>query len=164
MRSSKRTNNSVEQCPSWGDGTIWTGQEIPCTLWNPEVHYRLHKIPPFASILSHLNAVRTSLSYFFQTSPNTILPFTPMSSKRSSCFRFPHQNPVCTFLVPHTYHMSHRLILLNLITGIINGDTYKLWSSILCNFPTVFFYFLPLRLKYVPQHPILEQSQCMFFP
>jgi hypothetical protein len=42
---------STEQSPSWEANWFSGGEEIPRILWNPEVHYRIHKCSPPVPIL-----------------------------------------------------------------------------------------------------------------
>ena len=58
-------------------------------LWKPEVHNRIHKIPPPAPVLSQINPLYVFLSCFLQLHFNINIPSTPVSSKWFFPSRFP---------------------------------------------------------------------------
>ena len=99
--------HSMQQSPTWEPNRIWASQEIARILWNPKVHYHIHKCAPPAPILSQLDPVHDPTSHFLKVCLNIIIPFMPGTPKRSLSLMFPCQNPVYTSTVPHTRYMPH---------------------------------------------------------
>jgi hypothetical protein len=57
----------MQQNPSWEADQFSASQEIPRILCNPKVHYRIHNSPSPVLILSHINPVHVSRSYFLKS-------------------------------------------------------------------------------------------------
>jgi hypothetical protein len=69
----------MQPSPSWEDVSRSATQDISSILWNPNVHYRVHKSPLLVSILSRINPLHITPSYISKIYFNIALPPTSNS-------------------------------------------------------------------------------------
>jgi hypothetical protein len=100
-----RITNATQQRPAWKDNRSSSSQEIPRILWNPRVHYRIHKGPPPVPILSQIKPVHALPSHCVNIRFNIIFPSTSRSFKWSLLLRYPHQNSIRTSPVPQSCYV-----------------------------------------------------------
>jgi len=148
------------QYPPWEVDSHSAKQEITHLLWNPKVHYHVHKSMPLVPLLSQMHPVHTFPSYFPKIHSVIFLPSTPRFFKWSLPFRFPDQNFVCIFLSPiHVTCLIHQLDHTNNTLWSIHVMKFLIMQS-----SPVPHDFLPLRSKYSPWHPVLIHPQSVLFP
>jgi hypothetical protein len=128
----------MHQSPSWAAYRFSATQKSPRILWNPKVHYCIHKRPSPVPILSHIKPVQTTELISWRS-------ILILSSHLSLCLpsnffslRFSHQNTTRTSPVPR-----------------------NLWNvfAYICIYLRIFVYLKMFSLKVMIIHDLPEQAQ-----
>jgi hypothetical protein len=130
---------------------IWRSDGILHNLWDLKAHYYVYISPP-NPILS--NPFHVIPSYFFKFHYNT---FTVVSVLPASL-----SNPCINLFLPHTCHIPHPPPRYKHPNNI--RYSVQIIKFLVMQFSQVPCSFLSIGPKYLPQHPLFELPQCMFFP
>ena len=109
---------SMEESP-WVANLFSTSQEIPRILWNPKVHYRIHRCPSAVPVLNQtipVHAPPRSPSWW------PILKLSSHLRQGLPSDSFLNVSPVYASPLPHTRCISILLILLDFIARTILGE------------------------------------------
>jgi len=93
---------------------------MSCLLWNPEVHYRVHKSPPLV-LLSQMHQFNTFTLSFPKIHSNIYVPICTYIFRVVFPSGFPTKMLDAFFIFPICVSYTAHLVLLDLITLIIFG-------------------------------------------
>ena len=118
----------MQQGPSWEANWFSASQEIPRIVWNPTVHYHIHKCPQPVPLMSQIDPVHTPTSHFLKIHLNMILPSMPGSPQWYFSSGFSTKTMQTPLLSTIRATCPAHLILLDFITWTILGE-YRSFSS-----------------------------------
>jgi len=127
--NNNQPSNSMENSLSWEANSNSANEEIPRLLWNLQVFHKAHHWSLF-----WVTCIQATPSHF--SSLRSILILLTRLHLDFQSGVFPSGFPInmsYKFLISTVRATCPAHIILDLITQIIRGEAYKLWSSSLCS-------------------------------
>jgi len=120
---------SMEQSTFWEANRFSASQKFPRILWNPKVHYRIHKCLPPVPILSQIDPVHTHTHIPLPEDPSKILSSHLRLCLPNGLFPpgFPTKTPYTPLFCPIRSTCFSHLILFDFVTRKLLGEGYR-WS------------------------------------
>lgn len=144
--------DSMDWSPSWEATYCSASQKFLRLLWNPMVHYLLHKRPTWSLFWTIKSNLRVPI-LLFKINCSIIFLSMHKSYKRSLSSTFCHQNlyafPSSVIMMPRPSHPR----------GFGKAKSFweevKLTKSLIKEFSSTSYHFHPLASTYTPQQPVL---------
>jgi hypothetical protein len=138
----------MELSPSREADNCAANHEFPNNIWNPMIHYRIHKSPPLIRILSQVNPIHNISIYLTKINFNIVHIHTSSSSQWPLSFWLSHQCPICIPLLPHWCYMPCSSNPSWLHHSNYTWRIVQVVKLLIMQFSPTSCHFIPLRSKY----------------
>jgi len=153
----------MEQSPSWEAHRTSFSQDIPRILWKPKIHYSIHNSPPPVPILSQLDPVHFPHPTYWRFI--SVLSYLRLGLTTGFfSLRFPHQKPLYTTPLFHTYYTPHPSQCLRLHHSNTIWWLQEIIKLLIVQSSPLSCYLVPLWSKIPPQDPIFKHPQPTLLP